>query len=321
MRDPNFFIIGAPKCGTTSLYEWLRTHPRIYMPDYKEPYFFCTDLQVRGIRSRRRYAALFAAADERHLAVGEGSAWYLYSEAAVPNIEACYREPKYIVCVRNPIEMAPSLHAQQILSAMETIEDFAEAWRMSGAWPPPTGSGRRTVYDEKLLNYKEVCSLGAQLERLLRTVPRERVHVVVFDDLRAAPRREYLKVLRFLGVPDDGRRAFPAHNPRQKVASSFWLALLRAGNAAIAGLRLPPLHTGLLEWIARRGFKPADRSPLAVELWEELAAFYRDDIARLERLLDRDLSKWLLHPSARRQDEGAAHAAPTAAEPPGKSAP
>jgi hypothetical protein len=69
---PNFFIVGAPKCGTTALYEYLRGHPSIFMPKYKEPHFFAQDLGTYPlIKTADAYAALFAEAEPRHTAVGE----------------------------------------------------------------------------------------------------------------------------------------------------------------------------------------------------------------------------------------------------------
>src|ERR1700733_5877159 len=85
-RVPDFFIVGHPKCGTTALYEMLRAHPQIYMPDFKEPWFFAHDMRPRfqPVRSGtvpdtlERYMSLFAAAAPGQR-VGEASSSYLRS--------------------------------------------------------------------------------------------------------------------------------------------------------------------------------------------------------------------------------------------------
>ena len=85
-RKPNFFILGAPKCATTSLANWLREHPHIFVPTRKEPEFFNTDDEPHkhgGIANLDAYEALFRDACEKHLAVGEGSVWYLSSSTAI----------------------------------------------------------------------------------------------------------------------------------------------------------------------------------------------------------------------------------------------
>ena len=88
-RRPDFFILGAPKCGTTALSEYLRRHPRVFVSRPKEPHYFCADFDyyyAPGQRTEEHYLRLFAEADEGHLAVGEASVWYLYSEDAARNI-------------------------------------------------------------------------------------------------------------------------------------------------------------------------------------------------------------------------------------------
>src|SRR5262245_35065298 len=85
MKKPTFFIIGAPKCGTTSLAAWLADHPDIFMSPTKEPHYFNTD-HKRYLNSLAGYEQLFEDATDRHSAVGEASVWYLYSANAVENI-------------------------------------------------------------------------------------------------------------------------------------------------------------------------------------------------------------------------------------------
>ena len=113
MKKPNFFIIGAPKCGTTSLANWLAEHPRVFFSDTKEPHFFCTD-GYTGVKTLKQYEKLFEDAKPHHLAVGEGSTHYLFSKVAVPNILVYNPDARFIVCLRNPVDMAPSLHSERL---------------------------------------------------------------------------------------------------------------------------------------------------------------------------------------------------------------
>ena len=83
---PNFFIVGAPKCGTTALYEYLRAHPNVFMPELKEPHFFAKDLGgYPRIKTLEAYRELFEARAAQHLAVGEASVYYLRSAVAIRN--------------------------------------------------------------------------------------------------------------------------------------------------------------------------------------------------------------------------------------------
>jgi hypothetical protein len=140
--------------------------------------------------------------------------------------------------------------------------------------------------------YGDICSLGAQLERLLSTVPAHRVLVVILDDLRADPRSEYLRILTFLGVGDDGRFEFPVHNaavllrwpPLQRFF--FYLSEIktRLGTKSRSNLlaRLEPIN---------RVSKP--RPPVPLELATDLKKYFCSDVNLLGRLLNRDLRSWL----------------------------
>ena len=88
MRKPDFFIVGAGRCGTTALYEYLRAHPRIFMPAVKEPRFFADDMPglMNRVASLPEYLRLFRGARPEHLAVGEASPQYVYSSTAIGNI-------------------------------------------------------------------------------------------------------------------------------------------------------------------------------------------------------------------------------------------
>ncbi|MGR8952993.1 MAG: sulfotransferase, partial [Gammaproteobacteria bacterium] len=103
------------------------------MSPHKEPLHFNTGEAWITTPDRRDYEKLFKGASERHIAVGEASTWYLYSMTAVANIEAYVSDARYIVCLRNPVEMAYSLHEQQIVCGNEHIEDFERAWKLVGS--------------------------------------------------------------------------------------------------------------------------------------------------------------------------------------------
>lgn len=82
MRNPDFFIVGAPKSGTTAMYKYLKQHPDIFMPEVKEIHFFGTDLNSPWfIRDKEKYLSSFSNA-KGEKRIGEASAWYLYSKNA-----------------------------------------------------------------------------------------------------------------------------------------------------------------------------------------------------------------------------------------------
>jgi hypothetical protein len=153
---------------------------------------------------------------------------------AVRNILRYHPDARFIVMLRNPVDMAPALHTEMSLAGHETVRSFTAAGRL----PPFSWAARRLLYGE-------VCRLDAQLERLLRAVPAGRVLAIALDDVISDSRREYLRVLRFLGVGDDGRTTFAAYN---KSGVSRWPALGRAMFAAIQIKRQLGITRGLNLW-------------------------------------------------------------------------
>jgi hypothetical protein len=290
MKKPNFFIIGAPKCGTTSLAAWLAEHPQIYMSPIKEPHHFNSD-DDSIVKDREHYETLFRGAGDQHKAVGEASVWYLNSHVAVPDIERYVPSPQYIVCIRNPIEMAYSLHEQQIVNGNEHIQDFATAWshqeeRLAGK------KVTRWCREPKHLAYGPACSIGSQLERLYTTVPKSRVLVIVLDDMKVDPDRQYRRVLRFLGVENDGRTAFPVLNTAKERRLPWLRQIVRfAGNIKQrVGLRK---GFGVLRKIDNLNTRYRARQPLSEPMRRSLQEYFRDDVEKLGFLLERDFGHWL----------------------------
>ena len=113
----------------------------------KEPHFFNTD-DRRLISTLEAYEDLFRPASSGHCALGEASVWYLSSTEAVHNILAYQPNARFIVMVRNPVEMAPALHAEMLITGHENVHDFSTAWRYQeerrqGRQLPPLSWARR----------------------------------------------------------------------------------------------------------------------------------------------------------------------------------
>jgi Sulfotransferase family len=130
---PDFYIVGAPRCGTTFMYEYLRQHPQIFMPDNKEPNFMCKDLDsgsyldsLSFMRDEAAYIRLFAGAPAGSLR-GEASTWYLYSETAAGLIKAMNPDSRVIIMLRDPVEMLYSLHGRRVYGGSEGLP-FVDAF-------------------------------------------------------------------------------------------------------------------------------------------------------------------------------------------------
>ena len=289
-RRPDFFILGAPKCATTSVARWLGEHPRIFMPALKEPHFFNTD-DRQGVATLGEYQNLFAGAGENCLSAGEASVWYLSSANAARNILAYRRDARFIVMLRNPVEMAPALHAEMVLTGHENVRDFRAAWdlqdeRREGRHLPPL------VWARRRLAYGEICCLGAQLERLLSLADRSRVLTVVLDDVVADSRREYQRILRFLGVEDDNRADFPVHN-RARTARSPRLTRSLFVLTQIKARLGVKFSLGLWNRLAEFNVMESPRDDPGAETRDLLCRYFKRDIELLGRLIGRDCRSWV----------------------------
>ena len=275
MTMPDFFILGAPKCGTTALAHWLGEHPQVYMSAVKEPHYFSTDLANRSITSRERYERLFREAKPEHLAVGEASTWYLFSREAVPNIQREYPNVRYIVMTRDPVEMAESLYYHNVRNLHEDQPTFEKAWQLQGQ----RSEGKCIPADcvePAFLQYKAACSLGSQLEELLGMVGKERVLHIALEDVRTNPQQEYQRVLAFLELPDDGRTRFLPANEARANRSRLLRRLIRIGGRA---RRVLGIHRGF--GLARLNERRLEKGVLSPAFQAELEQAFEGERQQL----------------------------------------
>jgi hypothetical protein len=296
---PNFFIVGAPKCGTTALYEYLRPHPNIFMPEIKEPHFFAKDLGTYPrIKTLEEYLALFAGATAQHFRVGEASVYYLRSTTAIPAIRQFNPDARIIAMFRNPVDMVYSLHSQLLHVAEETVSDFETAWRLQerrsrGLDLPPA------IRSPLLVQYADIARFGTQAGRLLACFPPDQVKFILYDDFAASPHRVYDEVIAFLGVPHDERTEFQRIN-ENKAARLPWLRRLYrkpppALREAVRSLKRALGGEGISaakRKLVALNTVPTRRPPLSPQLRAEIVAALHDEVAQLARHMDRDLSHW-----------------------------
>lgn len=315
-------IVGAPRCGTTSLSRYLERHPQICFSKVKEPHFFAAsdlsglpDAELRDLVEREYLKRFFAHCARGDAVMMEGSVSYLYAGERMQAVLRLWPEAKFIIALRDPLKMVPSLHQRLLYTGDETEQDFGRAWRLIAA----RRAGRkipRTCLDPRLLDYEEIGRLGKHVAAFFAAVGRERCHVVIHDDLVADPGAAYRGVLDFLGLPDDGRRKFGA----KRAAQGFklgWLqrALKRPpkstrtllagkqfrqrvksldGKKAKSGpSRLAETILALRKRLLRWNKAPADPIHVSPQLSAEIRDTLAGDIAHLETLIGRDLGHWL----------------------------
>ena len=303
MRKPDFFIVGAPKCGTTAMQDYLSQHPEIFMPKAKPPFFrgkelhfFGSDLRVNhpGL-TEEEYLSYFQEAKSAKR-VGEATVWYLYSKCAAYEIKGFNPSASIIIMLRNPVDMLYSFHSQLLYNGDEDIEDFktaldAEPDRKRGLHLPKHG----VVLAERLF-YREIARYPEQVKRYFDVFGRGNVIVIIFDELKAETAKVYKETLRFLGVNEDFQPVFEIINPNKRARSRFISALLRNPPQiaqSFAKVVMPqPLRQGLIEALKRYNTRYESQPPMDPELRKRLQAEFAPDVERLSELLGNDLTHW-----------------------------
>lgn len=304
MKRPNFFISGAPRCGTTALYTYLAEHPRIFMSGVKELNYFATDfpnVQKITFKSVEDYHGVFAKAGGQHLGVGEASPFYLFSKVAFRNMIEYDPAARVILTLRHPVEFIESYHRLNLSLLREDEPDLAKAWdlqepRRQGQHIPPSAR------QPELLMYGDLGRFGNYIERLYAIFPREQVKIFLFDDLRTDTRAVYEQTLAFIGVPSDGRQEFPQINAnfenRSKVLARLFHPPQPVYQAFVKFIGL--FGPGFMEKVSifynrleRLNTTRATRTTLDPALRARMLEHFSPDIKKLSGLIGRDLSGWL----------------------------
>ncbi len=306
MNLPNFFILGAPRCGTTALSRYISQHPQVCLSRPKESHYLLSAPEPDLDRAylSRYVNQFFCHCNGKHKAIGEGSVTYLYSDTVIERILNINPDAKLIVMVRNPIDLLRSYHFRLLYVLQEDRVDFHQAWQLQsrrsrGEAIPPQ------CRDPRVLQYAEVGKLGTRLERLFDIAGRDRCLTIVFDDFIEDPATFYGKLCHFIDIEPDRRTAFKRRQ-ESRTYRWYWLQrlLFAPPESAIAWatqeshctltrqwtrLALLRLHRGLC-WANGIPQKPA---PLQPQMRRQLQATFSEEVERLSNLLGRDLTHWI----------------------------
>jgi hypothetical protein len=301
MPLPHFFLIGAPKAGTTALHAALARHPQLSMSRVKEPKFFLGDGTTPPVRPtgpgdahsvqehvwrRSDYEALWP--DRADVLRGESTPFYLSAPAALDRIAAAVPDARLITVLRHPVDRAYSNWAHLWADGLEPLSDFVAACddeerRAAEGWAP-------------FWRYLGLGRYGEQLAALLERFPCDQVHVLRYRELVETPVAALNGICAFLGVAPDAIAEVPSENVSTYVPPSTATKVLQAAvrSGASIGQFLPPqvwrrASVPLLSALRRSG---GHRPELGATDRAALLARFDDDIALLERLTDQSFADW-----------------------------
>lgn len=298
LTKPNVFLVGAAKCGTTSLTQYLAPHPDVFLCNPRETFHFCTDLDVHPgmqVPDRQEYINLFRKAENRGARI-DGSVWHIYSKTAARAIKEFAPDAKIIIMLRNPIDVMWSLHGWYLYTAAEDILDFREALEAQD----DRRAGRRIPKDtvcRQTLLYTDVATFSPQVERYFDTFDRDRVKVILFDDFIADTPGEFRRILEFLEIDPEFQVDFTVHGAASEIRNPSVKILFRKHRwlRTSLGRVVPERVRGAMgKTLAAVKPKAQQRQKrMDPELRRTLLNEFKPEIERLGRLLDRDLSHWL----------------------------
>jgi hypothetical protein len=306
-RRPDFFIVGHHKCGTTALYEMLRRHPQIFMPEIKEPWFMAGDERVLLQPSSplpktlEQYLALFAPARPEQRA-GEATPAYLLSPTAAASIAELQPDARIIAILREPASFLRSLHMQRVQVHAETETDLGRALALEQTRRLGQAIPRDAVRPEDLF-YSEHVRYVEQLRRYHAVFPPEQVLVLIYEDFRRDNEATVRQVLRFLDVDDERPLELIEANPTVRVRSQRAYDLLRSlylGRGPLARFAKPAIKLLTPKRVRReastavaRRVLYGDPQPPDEALMLELRRRFKPEVLAAGEYLGRDLvSLW-----------------------------
>jgi hypothetical protein len=308
-RVPDFFIVGQPKSGTTALYEMLRSHPQIFMPDFKEPRFYASDLPSRFQEPRASglppetyedYLALFEPAAPGQI-VGEASTAYIWSHTAAGRIAQARPEAKIIVILREPASFLRSLHLQLLQIRIEHAKTLRKALALEDARRAGRNVPREIGRWPQVLLYTDRVSYVEQLRRYHEVFPPEQVLVLIYDDFRDDNEGTVRRVLGFLEVEEETPVTVTEANPTVRMRSLRMDGMVRSvtvGGNPVARHARRALKAVLSERARERLRHAIWRKlvfgrprPADEELTAELRRRFQPEVQALSDYLGRDLVK------------------------------
>jgi hypothetical protein len=313
-KHPNFFVIGAAKCGTTTLYDFLEQHPDVYMSPIKEPHHFSKDivmenfsteykhyLKTRNVNlneylqsdlSRKiwewyisdynQYLQLFKNVNSEK-AIGEISNGYLFSEVAAKEIYATYPNAKIIMILRNPVERAYSHYLANVRDGRTTL-----------------GFRDEIIDDEKKTRkgwcishcYVEMGMYHDQIKRFIDVFPSSQIKIYLNDDLKKSASVVGKDLLSFLQVNLNATIDYSKKQNEARLPKSAGIIKL----ITQTGLKrkiFRALPKKMQEKVKPLFFKEGNIPKISKEDHQWLLEKYKSDIEKTQNLIGRDLSDWL----------------------------
>lgn len=295
-RLPEFFILGAAKAGTTSIFHLLKQHPEVYLPFAKEPMFFSNDRNyAKGLHW---YMQTYFSGTSRFPARGEATPHYLYwSDKTAPRLYAAYGEKpvKLIVILRDPVKRAYSWYWNMVREGRENVsfeEALAlEAGRLSANQTKLRSEGHMTY------GYFRGGCYASQLQQFLEYFPRQRFLFILQDEMKVDFKNVIRQLLAFLHVNDQVSLRSVRSNTSavpQSPTVHAWLTRQTGFREWLKAFIPPRVRYALKSRLIRANLHAVEYAPMSPETEKALRLRYADEVLALGNIIGRDLSAWMM---------------------------
>ena len=304
---PNFFLLGPPKTGTTALAEALGRHPQVFMSTPKEPNYFLYaggnpyNLRLdRGVPRFQDYLRLFDDAGVARIR-GEASPYYISAPHCAREIRRQIPDAKLMVILRNPVERAFSAYRYWYKDSPQFRCDPADFREKFLNRTVVTHSGRGEAGVPSMEWLQDMGRYAEMIERFDEHFSADQIMLLRYDEMAADPGGCMARVVEFLDVDPqvtpEIRQANVTFEPSWRQLN-HWLNFDRQNGARrllIAGLRGARLAAKVREGINRANRRPVPtrNRPLPASIYNELIQVYAEDLRRLARRANLDVSEWL----------------------------
>lgn len=290
---PNFVVIGAPKCGTTSLYYYLRQHPDVYLPVQKELHYFSYDQlseNANGPGDKQVLNSLCANRDEydKHFAavngeqaVGDVSPSYLYY-GVQERIRQELGAVKIIAMLRNPVDKAYSQYMHLVRDQRETLP-FYEALMAEGS--------RRDQKWSDIWRYAESSLCTERLQAYINSFGRENIHIIIFDEFVADAGSVMRSLFKFLDIDEHAPiNTGETYNRTGKARSTVVANFLNRPNFIKSFVkRITPDAWRIALRLKVMDANTAEKDQIAPQSAQYLQEYFAEDISKLEELMGKKL--------------------------------
>lgn len=289
----DFFIVGAPKCGTTSMHNYLRQNPLIYLPEVKDRPFFGNDIYQD--MDEESHSKIYIKRNS-YQTMGETCVWYLKSRSAQKQIKKHNSEAKIIIMLRSPVDVLYSHHSEMLFSKAEREKDFMKALVEEKERKVHDNMTGYDHFGRTFTYYSDVVKFASQVTRYFDAFGKNNVHVIIFEDFTSDTKSSYQKTLRFLEISNNFVPKFQKHNPNKISKHGYLQGLITQPPLWLRQYAHKYLPYKLRHLIVKKTiqlntkYKP--RKKMSPKDHAILTNQFSREINKLERLLDRDLSMW-----------------------------